>query len=101
MVNFFGNKNALIGSLDLLFGAIYVLGAFIFRKSIANDQLDMGFSAIGASAASCIIFVVIKAATEVSLKVNFVIGLIAWVIGGFLLSEVIGDGWADGSNRGD
>lgn len=96
MVNFFGNKNALVGSLDLLFGAIYVLGAFIFRKSIANDSLGMGFSVIGASALSCIVFIIVKAATDWSIKYAFVIGLVAWVVGGFLLAEQIGDGYADG-----
>ena len=99
MVNFFGNKNALIGSLDLLFGTIYVLGAFVFRKAVANDALDMGFSAIGASAASCLVFIIIKSVTDLSIKFNFVFGLIAWVIGGFLLADVIGDGWADGGSR--
>ena len=29
--------------------------------------------------------------------VSFVIGLVAWIACGFLLSSIIGDGWADGS----
>lgn len=96
MVNLFGNKDALIGSLDLLFGAIYVLGAFIFRKSVANDMLDMGFSVIGASACSCLAFILVKSITDWSIKIPFAIGLGVWIAAGFLLANVIGDGWAGG-----
>lgn len=96
MVNLFGNKDALIGSLDLLFGAIYVLGAFIFRKSVANDMLDMGFSVIGASACSCLAFILVKSITDWSIKIPFAIGLGVWIAAGLLLSPVIGDGWSGG-----
>ena len=68
MVNLFGNKDALIGSLDLLFGALYVLVAFILVKSI----------------------------TDWSIKIPFAIGLGVWVAAGFLLATPIGDGWAGG-----
>jgi hypothetical protein len=96
MVNLFGNKDALIGSLDLLFGAIYVLGAFIFRKSVANDMLDMGFSVIGASACSCLAFILVKSITDWSIKIPFAIGLGVWIAAGLLLAPVIGDGWSRG-----
>jgi hypothetical protein len=95
MVNLFGNKDGIIGTLDLVFATIYVLGAFIFRKSIANDQLNMGFSVIGASACGCIAFILIKSLTEWSVKYPAVIGLAAWAVGGFLLAEIIGDGFAE------
>lgn len=95
-MNIFGNKDALIGSLDLIFGAVYVLGAFIFRKSVANDMLNTGFSVIGASASSCIAFILIKTLTEWSIKIPFAIGLGVWIAGGFLLADVINDGWAGG-----
>lgn len=97
MVNIFGNKNALIGSLDLLFIAIYVVGAFVFRKVVANDTLERGFSVVGSSACSLITFILIKSLTTWSIKISFGIGLAVWVIAGFLLGELIGDGWAGGS----
>ena len=97
MVNIFGNKDALIGSMELLFGALFVLGAFIFRKSVANDMMDRGFSVIGSSAASVLGFILCSAVFNLSLKYSVVIGLVAWTAAGFLLAEIIGDGYADGS----
>lgn len=98
MVNIFGNKDALIGSVELLFGAIFVIGALIFRKSVANDMMDTGFSVIGASAAGVIGFILCSAVFDFSLKISVVIGLAAWAAGGFLLAEIIGDGYADGGS---
>jgi len=94
VVNLFGNKDALIGSMELLFGAVFVLGAFIFRKSVANDMLDREFSVIGSSALGILTFLILDVAINLSLKFCVGLGLIAWAVGGFLLAPIIGDGEA-------
>lgn len=91
MVNIFGNKDALIGSLELAIGAAFVLGALIFRKSVANDMLDRGFSVIGASVGGILTFLILNNIFD-NLKICIGIGLVAWAAGGFLLAEIIGDG---------
>lgn len=91
MVNIFGNKDALIGSIDLLIGAVFVLGAFIFRKAIANDAMGQDFSVIGASAGGVLTFVIVNNIID-SIKYAFLIGLVAWLVAGFLLAPLIGDG---------
>ena len=92
-MNIFGNTDALIGSIDLLIGALFVLGAFIFRKSVANDSMDQSFSVIGASAAGMITFLIAKTLT-LPIKYSVLIGIVAWGVGGFLLAPIIGDGEA-------
>ena len=99
-MNLFGNKNALIGSIELLIMGLYVLGAMIFRKSVANDMMNVGFSVIGASGLSCIAFVTFHAIfTEWAIKFPVAIGLVGWIIGGLVFSEIIGDGWAGGKDE--
>lgn len=95
MTNLFGNKDALIGSMELTFGALFVLGALIFRKSVANDSLGKGFSVIGSSLLSILSFLVVNNIWN-NIKISFVVGLLFWLAGGFLLAEVIGDGEASG-----
>ena len=95
MAEIFGNKDALIGSLELGIGAAFVLGAFIFRKSVANDMLDKGFSIIGSCGLGIITFIVINSIFDV-LKMSVGIGFVAWLLGGFLLADFIQDGYSDG-----
>lgn len=97
--NIFGNKDALIGSLDLAVGAIFVLGALVFRKSVANDLLEMDFSVIGSSVAGILCFIILK--NILNFKIAVGIGLVAWVAVGFLLPKVLNiDGTADGDSDG-
>lgn len=96
-MNLFGNKGALIGSLDLFIAAILVLGAFIFRKSVANDLIDRPFSIIGSCVPGVIGFIISHHIFS-SLKFPIVIGIFLWLVGGFLLGDLIGDGNAGGSN---
>ena len=92
MRDIFGN-NALIGSLELFIVAIFVLGAMIFRKSVANDMLDRGFSVIGASVGGVLSFLILNGIFD-KLKLSIGVGVACWVIAGFLLEELIGDGEA-------
>lgn len=97
MVNLFGNSDALIGSVDLFIGAAFVLGSFIFRKSVANDMLGRGFSIIGSNVAGIIAFLIMSNVFDV-LKYSVGVGLIAWLLGGFLVGDLINDGQADGGS---
>lgn len=98
-MNLFGNNNALIGSIDLIFGAVFVLGAFIFRKTVANDMMARGFSLLGSTIPGILAYLVASSFLS-SLKYSVGIGLIFWAVGGFLLAEILNDGWADGGPSG-
>jgi hypothetical protein len=89
-MNLFGNSDALIGSMDLLFGAIFVLGAFITRKTV-NDSMGRGFSVIGSSAAGCLTYIIMDSVFGV-MKYSFGVGMIAWLAAGFFLCDLIQDG---------
>jgi hypothetical protein len=95
MQNLFGNKDALIGSIELTFGAIFVISSFIFRKVVANDYLDMDFSIIGSNIPAVISFIIMQNVFD-SVKWSFAVALILWLLGGFLLASIIGDGQANG-----
>lgn len=89
-MNIFGNTDALIGSIDLAIGAVMVLGAFIARKAV-NDQMGQDFSVIGASACGVLSYLVVSNIFS-SIKFSVGLGLAAWIAGGFLLAQFIGDG---------
>ena len=98
MVNYFGSDGVLsfiMNPMSLLFGAIFVLGALIGRKQI-NDNMDRGFSVIGASAGGILGFIIMDNIFH-TLKFSIGVGLIAWAAAGFLLAEIIGDGQTGGS----
>jgi hypothetical protein len=96
-MNIFGNKDALIGSIDLAIGAVFVLGALVFRKTVANDMLETDFSVIGSSAAGILCFIILK--NFLAFKIAIGLGIIAWLLVGFLLPKLINiDGSADGSD---
>ena len=97
MRDIFG-KTGLIGGIELGIAAAFVLGALIFRKSVANDMLDRGFSIIGSCALGIIAFLI---ATNIldNLKISVGIGVFAWAVGGFLLAEFIQDGYSDGGGE--
>jgi len=90
-MNIFGNKDALIGSIELAIAAALDLGSLIFRKSVANDMLNMDFSVIGSSALGIIGFLVM---TIIGLNTKIAVGvaIVAWALGGFLTADFIGDG---------
>jgi hypothetical protein len=90
-MNIFGSTDALIGPIQLLVGAVFAIGALVFRKSIANDMMGVGFSIIGSIGTSCILFVATSAIFG-GVQIPFVIGLIGWAGGGFGLAEYLGDG---------
>lgn len=92
MVNYFGT-DGIINPVSFLFGAIFVIGALIFRKSVANDMMERGFSVVGSSAGGIIAYIIMDNLIGI-LKYSVVVGLIVWAACGFLLAEVIGDGEA-------
>lgn len=96
-MNLFGNSDALIGSVDLFVCAAFVLGSFIFRKSVANDMFGMSFSIIFSNVAGILAFIIMQNVFDV-LKYSVGIGLICWLIAGFLLGDLINDGQADGGS---
>ena len=98
-MNLFGNKNALIGSIDLLIMGVLVLGSLVLRKTVANDLLDMDFSVIGSSVLGSIVYLLMDKLIHLSMRLSAGIGLLAFIAGGFLLAPLIGDGQADGSSK--
>jgi hypothetical protein len=93
MVNLFGNKDALIGSIELLVGAVFVLFSLVFRKSIANDSLGMDFSIIGSCVPSILGFIIFNNIFN-SVKFPILIAVGLFVAGGFLVGDKLGDGQA-------
>jgi len=91
-MNLFGT-DALINHFTLLFAAAFALGGLVFRKSIANDMLDMRFSFIGCLVASMLTFIILDVMFD-NLKILVVGGLLAWLAGGFGLGPVLWDGEA-------
>lgn len=96
-MNIFGNENALIGSIDLFIGAIFVLGSLIFRKSVANDILDRGFSVIGSCTLGIITYLIINGLFD-NIRLSIGASILACGVGGFLLAEIIMDGESGGSD---
>jgi ABC-type uncharacterized transport system permease subunit len=90
--------DGLVNHLTLIFGALYALGGLIFRKSIANDILNMKFSFIGCLVGSILPFVILDAFVE-NIRILVGIGLVGWVVGGFLLGLWLPDGEADGGSE--
>jgi hypothetical protein len=96
-MNLFGNQDALIGSVDLFIAAAFVLGSFIFRKSVANDMFGLSFSVIFSNVAGILAFIIMQNVFDV-LKYSVGVGLICWLAAGFLLGDLINDGQADGGS---
>lgn len=95
-MNLFGT-DALINHFTLIFAAAFALGGLIFRKTVANDILDMKFSFIGCVAGSMIVFIILDLIFD-NLKVLVVGSLIGWLVGGFLAGPFLWDGFAEGGN---
>ena len=95
MVNFFGNTDALIGSIELFIGAIFVLGSLVFRKSVANDLMGYDFSIIGSNVPGILAFLIANSFID-NIKYPVMIGLVCFFLGGFSLAEIVGDGTASG-----
>lgn len=93
-MNIFGNKDALIGSVELIIGAFFVLGALVFRKSVANNALGCGFSVFGSTIPGILGFIIANNFFSTP-KFPVLIGLVLFFAGGFLLSEIIGDGYSE------
>jgi hypothetical protein len=96
MVNLFGNEGALIGSMELLFGALFILGAFIFRKSVANDMMDYPFSVIASGGLGTLTFIILNNIIS-NIRISVGISLMAWAAAGFLLGKFLPDGEAGGN----
>jgi len=90
--------DGLVNHLTLIFVAVYALGGLVFRKSVANDLLDMKFSFIGCMIGSTLTFIILDILFE-NIKVLVVGSLIGWLIGGFLLGLFLWDGEASGGNE--
>jgi hypothetical protein len=80
--------------MDLLFGALFVLGAFVARKTV-NDSMGQSFSVIGSSTAGIVGYLIMANTVDI-LKFNFGVGLLCWLAGGFLVANFIGDGDTNG-----
>lgn len=90
MRDIFGSTG-IIGGIELIIVTVFVLGFFIFRKTVANDMLDRGFSIIGSTVCGVLSFLILTNVMD-SLKAAIGIGLIVGLLGGFLLAEIIQDG---------
>jgi len=66
---------------------MFLLGA-ILRKAL-NDNLDIKFSTIGSTALGSIAYIITS--NLMSIKYALLISLIAFIIGGFLLSFIAGE----------
>jgi len=73
--------------------ALLVLISILFRKNVANDMMDRGFSIIGGSVLSVLTYYILYAIFH-SVKYSLGGGIVAMLLGGFLLSNIIGDGEA-------
>lgn len=73
--------------------------AAIFRKNVAEEILDMGFSLIGGTIAGAITFIVMMYITH-SMKWGSIVGFIGVVIGGLVGAQFLPDGESD-SGGGD
>ena len=94
MPQLFGT-DGLINMMTMIFGAVFALGGLVFRKSIANDMLDIRFSFIGCMVGSMITFIITDVLFD-NLKVLVVASLLGWLAGGyfgglFLLDGVAGE----------
>jgi hypothetical protein len=87
--------DGLINHVTLIFAAIFALGGLMFRKTIANDLLDMKFSFIGCMVGSMLSFIILDSIFA-NLKVIVVGSLIFWLLGGFLSGPFMFDGEASG-----
>lgn len=87
--------DAIINHMTLIFGALFALGGLIFRKSVANDLLDMKFSFIGCMIGFCLSFIILDNTFHI-LKLTVVVSLICWIVGGFGLGPFLWDGEAEG-----
>jgi hypothetical protein len=93
MVNLFGNKDALIGSIELLIGALFVLCALVFRKSVANDSMGMDFSFLGSAVPAILGFIIFNNIFS-AMKFPMLIAVGLFFAGGFLVGDKLGDGQA-------
>lgn len=86
--------DGLINHVTLIFGAIFALIGLIFRKSVANDILDMQFSFIGCITSGMIVFIILDNTLGI-FKLTVVGTLIAWLVGGFGAGPFLWDGEAN------
>jgi len=96
MPQLFGT-DGLINMLTLIFGAVFALGGLVFRKSIANDILDIKFSFIGCMVGSMITFIIMDVLFD-NLKVLVVVSLLGWLAGGYFGGLFLWDGYAEGGD---
>jgi len=97
MVELFGTE-AIINMWTLIFGALFALGAFIFRKVVANDLLGWKFSVAGAIAGGSITFIILDNLFHM-IKLSIGLSIAGWLAGGFLLGPILWDGEAGGGNE--
>jgi tellurite resistance protein TehA-like permease len=94
-MSLFGTEG-LINHLTLIFGAVFALGGLIFRKSVANDLLDIKFSFIGCMVVSMLVFIIMDVLFD-NLKVLVVVSLLGWLAGGYFGGLFLWDGYAEGN----
>ena len=85
--------DGLVNMLTMIFGAVFALGGLMFRKTVANDMLDMKFSFIGCMVGSMIVFIIMDIFFD-NLKILVVSSLLGWLAGGFGFGAVLWDGEA-------
>lgn len=87
----FGTSGFECSFVVYLIPAMLVLGALLFRKNIANDLLAFPFSVIGGSVGGVLIYFVVYASFHV-FKYSVLGGILGILVGGFALSNFLGDG---------
>lgn len=68
---------------------IFFLGA-IFRKWVAGEVFDVGFTLIGATIIGELVFIITIIIFH-SIKTSFILALVGLIIGGFILSPFLPD----------
>lgn len=85
--------DGLINMLTLIFAAVFALGGLIFRKSVANDILDIRFSFIGCMVGSMLGFIITDILFD-NLKILVVVSIVTWLVGGYFGGMFLWDGEA-------
>ena len=87
--------DAVINHYTLIFAAVFALGGLVFRKTVANDMLDIKFSFIGCMVGAMLPYIILDLMFD-NLKILVVGALLGWLAGGYFGGLVLWDGEADG-----
>ena len=85
--------DGLVNHMTLIFGAVFALCGLMFRKTVANEILDIKFSFIGCMVGSMLTFIIIDNLFGI-IKLSVVLSLLAWLAGGYFGGFFLWDGEA-------